>query len=152
VTSRYKATWLVVILAIAVEARAETELVVLTSKASKNWAQVVTADTGTLRRLYLGKRTRLDSRVRCIEFPPGSEFHEVFRRRVLRMDQDELARYWIEEALKGGAVPPPEVESLEDLYSRLRQSEFVLGYALLDRSLEAVPEDISARPIIGGSR
>jgi hypothetical protein len=120
---------------------AERELVVVTGA---GWAYGPSIEASTLRRLYLGKRTRLvRARIRCVDFPPGSDLHVLFREVVLRMSEDELAAHWIEQALKGDAVPPREVEEPVQLYTLLRRAPTMLGYALVDLAEGPPPDHLS---------
>ncbi len=90
-------------------------------------------DRATLRRIFLGQLTWIDGvRVRPVAMPPGSPPREAFNTQVLHMSEDELASYWIEQALLGGALPPLEVENVDALCERIRRRPRTIGYALAE--------------------
>lgn len=104
-------------------------------------------DAPTLRRLFLGRQTRIGGRrVRCLALPPGSPEREVFNRRVLRLDEEELARYWIEQALLGRALPPAELGSPARLLSEIRAHPGSVGY-LLHEPEAPLPPGVRLLPI-----
>jgi len=88
-------------------------------------------DVRTLRRLYLGRQTRLGGhRIACLALPPGSPARARFNRTVLGLDEDELADYWIDEALQGGALPPAEHETPARLVAHVQRHPGAIGYIL----------------------
>lgn len=113
-----------------VPAAGQTELFLLVPERSE---LEVSPTRRTLRRLHLGQqRWLLGRRVLPVAMPAGSPARQAFNRRVLRMTEDELAAYWIGQALLGAALPPLEVEGLDAMCGVLRRSPGALGYALLE--------------------
>ncbi len=99
-------------------------------------------DASTLRRLYLGRQTRFGGlRIECHALPPGSPARAAFNREILRLDEDELDEYWIEQALRGGALPPAEFEAPGPLIEHVRKRSQAIGY-LLHESDAPVPEGV----------
>lgn len=94
-----------------------------------------------LRQLFLGRRARAgDQRVHCFEPAPGSALHRAFARLVLRMSERDLERYWLEQALSGGPLPPREVESDAERVRRVaarRGGVAYLGWS----ALQSLPRD-----------
>ena len=104
-------------------------------------------DERRLRRLYLGRRTTLGGvRVECLALPPGSPARERFNERILGLDEDELADYWIEQALLGGALPPLEFATPLQVIERVRDAPRSIGYILARPGLP-VPEGVRILPI-----
>ncbi len=109
---------------------ADAKLVIVTSAESPALDEL---DHGTLRRVYLGRQTRVRGRrVRCAALPAGSPERNRFNGWVLRLDEDALTDHWIEQALLGGALPPQEFETPEDLARHLRDHPGRVGYLLHD--------------------
>ncbi len=149
-SSRLAAALLTLSLAAAEAASAARELIVL---APASWTHGTSIELSTLRRLFLGKRASIGAgSVQCIDFPPGSESHDRFRRRVLKMSERRLSAHWIEQALQGGALPPEEVEDVEALYVRLRGRGTPLGYAWIDPETEPPPADLLVLKVTEGGR
>lgn len=104
---------------------------------SADWPGRDRIDLRTLRRLFLGRQISVDGRrVSVYQRADGSAVREGFERAVLRRSARELERYWIEQALRGGALPPRERGSGEALVAALRAGEAAIGY-LGQRELEA---------------
>lgn len=82
-----------------------------------------------LRQLYLGRRTRVDGRrIHWFELPPGSPAHRSFARLALERSELELERYWLEQALSGGPLPPREIGSAGELVRRVAARRGSLSY------------------------
>lgn len=63
---------------------------------------------GDLRQLFLGEAIRDKSGQKLVPLnhQPGSVERSVFDQRVLSMSQDEMARYWIDQKVRGLKGPP----------------------------------------------
>jgi hypothetical protein len=85
-----------------------------------------------LRRIFLASPTDDDQGHRFvpINHSRSSGAREIFDRRVLGMDPDEIARFWIDQRLRG-KKPPQSVSSI----------------AMLKRALEELPGTISYLPL-----
>jgi ABC-type phosphate transport system substrate-binding protein len=82
-----------------------------------------------LRQLYLGRRTRVEGRrIHWFELPPGSATHRAFTRLALEHSERELERYWLEQALAGGPLPPREIGSAGELVRRVAERPGALSY------------------------
>lgn len=83
----------------------------------------------SLRALYLGRRTRWEGRrVRCFGLPPGHPARAAFSDTVLGRSEEELDRFWIEQALLGGALPPREVATPAEMLRAVRATHGAIGY------------------------
>ena len=63
-------------------------------------------------------------------YPPGNDIRAQFDRAVLRMDQVEVARFWIDRRVRGGGDSPRTVPSV----------------ALMERVIAALPGSIGYIP------
>jgi hypothetical protein len=96
---------------------------------SGGWEEVSAIELRDLRAIYLGDRTRLHGRrVRRIDLPSGSAAREGFSRSVLGRPESELERYWIEQALSGGALPPRQLATPEEVIATVAGRVGTLGY------------------------
>jgi hypothetical protein len=123
----------------APESRSEPLAVIVSSR----WERAKAIDLRDLREVYLGSRTFLfGERVHRIDLPPGSAARAGFSRSVLQRSEDQLERYWIEQALSGGALPPRQVSTPDDVIVAVRERVGTLGYvpasALEGRDLAGV--------------
>lgn len=111
------------------EPRATTPIAAIVSM---HWEGPDAIDLTTLRRIYLGQRTRVRGHlVRPFHLPLGSREREVFSRRVLERSSDALEHYWIRQALEGGPLPPREVSDAAAMIQAVRSSPTTLGYVAL---------------------
>lgn len=96
---------------------------------SSDWERAVAIELADLRAVYLGRRTQLFGvRVRRIDLPPGSHSRAGFSQSVLGRPEEELERYWVEQALTGGALPPRQVAAPEDVIAEVKSRIGVIGY------------------------
>lgn len=96
---------------------------------SREWRGPDAVAIPMLRKLYLGRRSRLQGhRIQCFDLPPGHPVRQGFVRSVLQMSDAELEEYWIEQALTGGALPPREVGSVEEMVAAVARGRWALGY------------------------
>ncbi len=85
-----------------------------------------------LRRVYLGKRTRLSGqRVYRFHFSVGDPIRDSFSRTVIRKTDIQLEDYWIEQALTGGAIPPQEFASSDEIIDAVGTTPYSIGYTRL---------------------
>jgi hypothetical protein len=111
---------------VAQRAQADDAIVVI---ANAQLAEIEELSLPLLRQLYLGRRTRVEGRrVHWFELPPGSHAHRAFAHLALERSERELERYWLEQALSGGPLPPREVESAEELMRRVATRQGALSY------------------------
>jgi hypothetical protein len=106
-----------------------------------------------LRQLYLGRRTRVDGRrVHWFELPPGSPAHRSFARLALEYSEPDLERYWLEQALSGGPLPPREIGSPGELLRRVATRQGALAY-LEWETLQSLPRTgVKVIPLRVGER
>jgi hypothetical protein len=118
-------------------------LVIIVSAA---WEDMRAIELSDLRAVYLGRRSSLSGlRVRRIDLPPGSAARAGFCESVLGREEAELERYWIEQALSGGALPPRQVLGASDVVSAVRGRPGTIGYVEVSE-LARLPRD-GIRPI-----
>jgi hypothetical protein len=87
----------------------------------------------TLRRFWQGTRTIIP-----FNLAPRSDVRVAFDQAVLRMDPEDVARYWLDRRVRGGPPPPrvaPDAATLVRLVSRL---EGAIGYAPEGAMLQGV--------------
>lgn len=107
-------------------ARAEDAIVVI---ANVELAEIEELSLPLLRQLYLGRRTRVEGRrIHWFELTPGSPAHRSFVRLALELSERELERYWLEQALSGGPLPPREIPSAGELVRRVATRQGALAY------------------------
>lgn len=94
-----------------------------------------------LRQLFLGRRSSLaGDRVHCFAPAPGTPLRRAFARTVLERSDRELERYWLEQALAGGPLPPREIASDSELVARVAERRGALAY-LGWESFSRLPQD-----------
>lgn len=69
---------------------------------------------GRLRRVFLARPTEDTDGRRIVPFnqPPGSSTRVLFDQLALRMDEEEVGRYWIDQKIRGRAGAPRSVSSI----------------------------------------
>jgi hypothetical protein len=96
---------------------------------SSAWEDAHAIDLRDLRALYLGRRSSLfGERVHRIDLPPGSAARVGFSETVLGRTEADLERYWIEQALAGGALPPRQLQAPRDVVAAVRARPGTIGY------------------------
>jgi hypothetical protein len=98
---------------------------------------------GTLRRVFRSEQVTDASGVRLVGFNhrSGSRARELFDRVVLGMDPDDVARYWVDQRIRGSAPPPRTVATvalLKEVINRYPGSIGYLALADLDASVRAL--------------
>jgi hypothetical protein len=97
--------------------------------ASERWEQVSELSLSVLRRVYLGRITRLyGERVDRLHLPSGSEVREGFSLSVFGKSDAELEDYWLEQALTGGHPPPREFASAKEVVEQVAGRLHTIGY------------------------
>lgn len=118
------------LLAVALASGAEPRLESIVLVVSAEWPGPDEIDLPTLRRVYLDRQTHISgARIRALHLPSGSPIREAFSRIVLGRSNRRLERYWIEQALIGGGLPPREVASTAAVLDRVRATPDAIGYA-----------------------
>lgn len=79
-------------------------------------------------------------RVHCFEPPPGTPLRRGFARLALASSERDLERYWLEQALSGGPLPPRETASEAELVRRVAARRGALGY-LAWETLKRLPRE-----------
>lgn len=117
--------------------------------ASARWDEAAAIELRDLRAIYLGSRTRLfGERVRRIDLPPGSASRGGFSRSVLGRREEDLERYWIEQALSGGALPPRQVASPDEVIAAVRERVGTLGYVPLSALDGRAADGVRVLPVV----
>jgi hypothetical protein len=98
---------------------------------------------GTLRRVFRSEQVTGPDDVRLVGFnhPVGSRARELFDHVVLGMDPAQVARYWVDQRIRGGARPPRSVASVALLREVINAFPGAVGYlelADLDASVRAL--------------
>jgi ABC-type phosphate transport system substrate-binding protein len=113
-------------LGLAPPAAAEQPIAII---ANERWERASELSLSTLRRIYLGKITRLyGKRVERFHLPSGSEVREGFSRSVFGKSDAELEDYWLEQALTGGHPPPREFSSAREIVEEVARRPNAIGY------------------------
>lgn len=109
--------------------------------ASKTQLENISA--GDLRQLFLGEtiRDKGNQKLVPLNHQPGSAERASFDERVLSMSQDEMARYWIDQKVRGLKGPPrnlapPQmvarvVERFAGAVSYLRPEHVIVGLRMV---------------------
>jgi hypothetical protein len=89
---------------------------------------------GTLRRVFRSEHVTDPDGVRLVGFnhPSGSRARELFDRVVLGMDPDQVARYWVDQRIRGGARPPRTVATVALLRAVIDSYPGAVGYLTLE--------------------
>ena len=120
------ATALLASLTLAAPATPEQPIAII---AHGRWERASELSLSTLRRIYLGRITRLDGkRVERFQLPSGSRVREGFSRSVFGKSDAELEDYWLEQALTGGSPPPREFSSAKEIVDQVAQRPNAIGY------------------------
>lgn len=99
-------------------------LVVANPSVSANAVEI-----GELRDLFL-RRTEVLRGQTCVplNFPSGSELRILFDERILRMNPDQVGRYWVDLRIRGGGRPPRTIPSSEIMVRVVAALHAAVGY------------------------
>ena len=109
-----------------VRADSEVALAVIVAPSSK----MTNISLGDLRRAFQSERlTDPDgNRLIALNHPPKTVDRVGFDKVVLRMDPDDVGRFWIDRKIRGGSGPPRTVESLATLRRVVEKLPGAIGY------------------------
>jgi hypothetical protein len=109
-----------------VRASNDVALAVIVSPNSK----LTNISVADLRRVFQSERlTDPDgNRLIALNHPPKTVDRVGFDQVVLRMDPDEVGRFWIDRKIRGGNGPPRTVESLATLRRVVEKLPGAIGY------------------------
>lgn len=81
--------------------------------------------------IFMSRRLHWDGsgRIIAFNFPAKHPVRVAFDRAVLGMDPDEVARYWIDQRIRGGNPPPRQVPNGALIPRLVEQLEAAIGYA-----------------------
>jgi hypothetical protein len=98
---------------------------------------------GTLRRVFLSEPVTGPGGMRLVGFnqPAGSRARDAFDRVVLGMDPDQVARYWVDQRIRGSLRPPRQVNNVSLLRQVISRFPGGVGY------LSPADLDASVRPL-----
>lgn len=105
--------------------------------ASSTRLQIITAKSNALRnvtfaelrQLYHGKRIAVAGlKIVALNHPPNTPDRAGFDQLVLGMTPSEVARYWIDQKVRGGDTPPRTVDSVALLLRVVAALNGALGY------------------------
>lgn len=109
-----------------VRADSDVSLAVIVAPSSK----MTNISLGDLRRVFQSERlTDPDgNRLIALNHPPKTVDRVGFDKVVLRMDADDVGRFWIDRKIRGGSGPPRTVESLATLRRVVEKLPGAIGY------------------------
>ena len=100
--------------------------------ASVEWRALEEISLTNLRRIYLGRITRLGQlRLDRFHLSSGGAARQAFSLAVLGKPEIAMQDYWIEQALTGGQVPPREVRTPAEVVEAVTRRLGALGYVPL---------------------
>lgn len=107
-------------------ARSDEPVVVI---ASAEWTEASEVSLAELRRIYLGRTTSLRGRrAKPFHLRSGTPARAAFSIAVLGEREEAFEDYWIEQALRGGPLPPREVPNARALVREVARSPGAIGY------------------------
>jgi ABC-type phosphate transport system substrate-binding protein len=79
---------------------------------------------------FLKKRTRWsdDTTIRPVDLEPDSAVRKKFSKDVLGRSVSAVRRYWNQQVFSGRGVPPPELDSDEDVVTYVLKNRGAIGY------------------------
>lgn len=89
---------------------------------------------------FLKKRTRWDddSAILPVDRRQDSQVRDVFSRKVLRRDVVSVRRYWAQLVFSGRGVPPPELDSDQQVVKYVSSHPGAIGYVSSAAELSGV--------------
>ena len=70
--------------------------------------------------------------ISAFELPPNTDERAMFDRAVLKMEPDDVAHFWIDRRMRGGAPPPHQVPDPGVLLRVVAKLENAVGYVPSD--------------------
>jgi hypothetical protein len=92
--------------------------------------------------------------IAAFELPPSTDERVFFDRAVLKMDPDDVAHFWIDRRIRGGAPPPHQVPDPVTLARVVARLETAVGYVpieLADSSVRTVAQVRSNGVVTGAA-
>ncbi len=91
-------------------------------------SRITSIPKATLKRIFLGMQREVSGeRVTPVQLPISSEIRRDFNRAALGMSEKQVSRYWLREALAGGAAQPAVFEP-DEIANVLQRDTTVIGY------------------------
>jgi len=124
-TARAQLVLVLGLMAAATAVRAEPIAIVVAA----DWTEAVEVSLPELRAVYLGRQSQLFTQnVKPIDLASGSPARAGFSRSVLGRSESALERYWIEQALMGGGLPPRQLGEDRAVLEAVRSQRGAIGY------------------------
>lgn len=103
-----------------------TELVVIVN--AKN--ATTKLSKSDLRRIFQTNKSTWDdgTAITALNLPEGNELRQDFDKAVLGMDKDEVAKYWTDRKIRGGARPPRKASSTSAVAKVVADDAGAIGY------------------------
>jgi ABC-type phosphate transport system substrate-binding protein len=110
---------------VSADHRAQTYEVIVNSSNSTN-----SADREFLADAFLKKITSWPNgqTIRPVDLPPSSPIRRRFTEEVLRRSVAEVKGYWQQRIFSGRDVPPPELDTDDDIVKYVTKNEGAVGY------------------------
>jgi len=92
--------------------------------------------------------------IAAFELPPSTDERVFFDRAVLKMDPDDVAHFWIDRRIRGGAPPPHQVPDPVTLARVVARLESAIGYVpiqLADSSVRTVAQVLGSGVVTGAA-
>jgi ABC-type phosphate transport system substrate-binding protein len=92
--------------------------------------------------------------IAAFELPPSTDERIFFDRAVLKLDPDDIAHFWIDRRIRGGAPPPHQVPDPVTLARVVARLETAIGYVpiqLADSSVRTVAQVHSNGVVTGAA-
>lgn len=92
--------------------------------------QIESVDRSFLSNVYLKKVAtwRNDWTVRPVQLSKRFALRDQFTREILKKSPSQLRSYWNRQIFSGKAVPPPDLESQEEVISYVLANKGAIGY------------------------
>lgn len=92
--------------------------------------QIDSIDRGFLSNVYLKKVVtwRNDWTVRPVQLSKRFALRDQFTREILKKSPSQLRSYWNRQIFSGKAVPPPDLESQEEVIAYVLANKGAIGY------------------------
>lgn len=121
-----KKTTLVLLLACMAPLLASADFILVASKDNALTKVSMTA----LRNIYKGKATKIGniSVIPLLRKPYESSPAEAFLKEVVQKTPDKYKKFWLSEAIKGGAREPESMKNAEELIQKLSTVSEAIGF------------------------